>query len=79
MGDAPLVYERRGDFDNSHRKDALVFRLGDKRAGLFASHDPGRIGVVVDGLTYTLSGAELLAVLERRPGGMPGMDGGAQG
>jgi hypothetical protein len=40
--------------------------MGDKRMGLFASHDPDRIGVVVDGLTYSLSGAELLAMLERR-------------
>jgi len=41
------IYERRGDFDNSRLHEALIFSIDGRRVGVFKSHHPDRIGVVL--------------------------------
>jgi hypothetical protein len=42
-----IKYEKRGDFDNSRLKEALVFTIDDSRLALFKHHDPSLIGVSI--------------------------------
>lgn len=43
-----LTAEKRGDFDNSHRKDAFIVSDRATRAGVFLNEDKTLVSVVVD-------------------------------
>lgn len=65
-----LTTEKRGDFDNSHRKDAFIASDGTTRAGVFLDEAKKHVAVVVgmpDGsaLCYRVDFAQFVATLRR--------------
>ena len=47
-GEMMLRAERRGDYDNSHSKDAFIVRGDGVRAGVFLDEAKEHVSVVVD-------------------------------
>lgn len=43
-----LTAEKRGEYDNSHRKDAFIASDGTTRAGVFLDEAKTHVSVVVD-------------------------------
>lgn len=64
---ADPIYEKRGDFDNSRLKEALVFTLDGRRVAVFKSHHPDRIGIALDNANgstcWTITPQELVAAI----------------